>query len=122
MTHALEVYSEDQLIFFDDEKWLHPLFKLEQFLTEKRVNPAALTVKDKIIGKAAALMIVRLKIGTVNAGLISVPAIDAFKRFGVTFEFQTCVDRIDCATEALLIDEWDVEKAYLLLRRRAGFE
>ena len=52
--HALEVYQGETLIFYSDGKWLHPLLDLEQFLAAHPYDPGALSVHDKIVGRAAA--------------------------------------------------------------------
>jgi zinc transport system ATP-binding protein len=116
MDHTLEVYREEQLIFFSDSKWLHPLLELHKFLSKQNYNPATLTVNDKIIGRAAALLIVFLEIRKAKAGILSKPAIEALEHFGVKFEFAQLVERIQCRTEDLLKDEFDPNRAYQLIR------
>ena len=68
---TLTVLYEGSSIFTSHGKWLHPLFELEDYLAEHPIEPAQLLLQDKIIGKAAALLIRRLGFRTVKAGILS---------------------------------------------------
>ena len=68
---TLTVLYEGSPIFTSHGKWLHPLFELEAYLAEYPIQPENLLLQDKIIGKAAALMIHRLGFRTVKAGILS---------------------------------------------------
>ncbi len=72
MEHSLELVSDNEVIFYSNGKWLHPLFELESFLAKHQYDPASLVLKDKIVGRAAALFQLYLGIKTVNAGMMSV--------------------------------------------------
>ena len=67
---TLTVFHNGTPIFTSDGKWLHPLFELEDYLTEHAFQPDKLILQDKIIGKAAAFLIHRLGVRTVKAGLL----------------------------------------------------
>jgi len=58
-------------IFTSYGKWLHPLFELDDYLADHPVQPERLILQDKIIGKAAALLIHRLGFRTLQAGILS---------------------------------------------------
>ncbi len=121
MKHALEVYFDDTLIFFSNKKWLYPLFDLEIFLIEHNsFTPSELIVYDKILGRAAALLLVYLKIKTVKTKLMSARAREIFIHFNVTFEFEAEVEKISCRTEEILQNELDPHAAYRLLKVRTG--
>ena len=49
---------------------------------------------DKVIGKAAALLYVLLKIKNIYAQVISAPALEVFTRYGVNVEYDKVVERI----------------------------
>lgn len=119
MIHSLEVFFQNQLIFYSNRSWLHPLFELEVFLQEHEYNPAELIVKDKIVGKAAALLMIYINIGRIEAQLLSEVAKDTLEHFKIPFTYGKLVDRIKCRTEELLLNEFDVNKAYWLLWERA---
>ena len=119
--HTLEVYHGQELVFFSDEHWLHPLFAFEDHLARSpRLQPSELEVHDKIVGRAAALLLARLGVGSVHAGLISRLACEVLDRFEIPHRWDRLVDRIACRTEDLLADEEDVERAHAMLAERAG--
>ena len=120
--YSFELKFENKTIFSSNGKWLHPLFDLEDFLNRENYDPAKLTLYDKIIGKASALMIVRLGIRKVAGGIVSKPAETVFKNWNVEFSTEKQVDYIDCKTEQILMDVSDPEKVYQIISVRAGIE
>ena len=119
LEHTLEVFAGETLIFCSNGKWLYPLFELEDFLVTANYDPATLTLRDKITGKAAALLVIRLGIRDVRAGIMSKLGKEALEKYDVKYKHDTLVDRIDCRTEEILVNELDPEKAYVMLRQRA---
>lgn len=117
---ALRVYSGGRLLFSSSGRWLHPLFELERFILRTGVSTAGLEIADKIIGKAAALLIVRLGFRRAHGGTMSRLATAAFEKHEIEFSYDILVDRIDCATETLLRDVEDVGTAYRIVKQRAG--
>lgn len=117
---TIEVFENETRVFSSRGRWLHPLFDLESVIAADERDPQWLEVRDKIVGRAAALLLVYLRIGRVSAGILSRPAREVLVRFAVPFTFETLVDRIDCQTETLLMEETDPDRAYALLRERAG--
>ena len=115
----LLLYSGDEILFSSTGKWLHPLFELEEFLGTAALEPASLRLRDKIVGKAAAMLMVRMGFRAVHGSTMSRLAKEFFDRRGVSYTFERLVDRIDCQTEALLAEEDDVDHAYALLAARA---
>ena len=120
MQNTLEVYQDKRLIFSSTGKWLYPLFDLEEFLKNKNLEPRQLLVKDKIVGKAAALLLVRLKIERLRAGILSELAKIVLDRYKLHYEYGQLVERVLCKTEELLGDIDDPISAYALLLERAG--
>jgi zinc transport system ATP-binding protein len=120
-THSLVVHCDGDIVFSSDGHWLHPLFELETFLGGWNGNPARLAVTDKIVGRAAALLIVRLGVGRVHAGLLSRLGREALEQHHLPHTWDRLVDRIVCRTEELLAGEHDPERAHEMLRRRAGY-
>jgi len=117
---TLTVLRDGVPIFTSHGKWLHPLFELEDYLAEHPVQPEHLVLQDKIIGKAAALLIHRLGFRTVKVGLLSKPGETFLRRYEISYTYEQLVDRIHCQTEALLAEVEEPEDAYALLRVRAG--
>ena len=117
--HALEVRQGETLIFYSDGKWLHPLLELERFLAGQPYDPATLAVRDKIIGRAAALLLVRLGIRRVHAVTLSELGAEVLRHFSVDFDYETLVPSVACQTEVLLGSELDPDKAHALIIERA---
>jgi hypothetical protein len=117
---TLTVLHEGTPIFTSCGKWLHPLFELEAYLANHPIEPAQLLLQDKIIGKAAALLIHRLGFRTVKAGLLSRLGEAVLQRHGIAYTYGQLVERIHCQTEELLAPVEDPEEAYQLVKVRAG--
>ena len=120
LIHSLGVYSDDQLVFSSDGKWIYPLFELEGFLSESPHAPEELRVIDKVIGKAAAMVLVHLGFGRIHGGMLSRLAKDFLQQRRVAFTYDELVDRILCRTEELLADIDDPAEAFHLLKLRAA--
>jgi hypothetical protein len=117
---SLLVLHEGLPIFTSTGTWLHPLFELEEYLADHPVHPEPLILQDKIIGKAAALLILRLGFHTVRAGILSKLGEAVLQRYGIAYTYEQLVERIHCQTEELLAEVDDTEEAYSLLKIRAG--
>jgi hypothetical protein len=117
---TLTVLRDGVPIFTSHGKWLHPLFELEDDLADHPISPDGLVLQDKIIGKAAALLIHRLGFRTVKAGILSKPGEAVLQCYGIAYTYEQIVDRIRCQTEELLAEVEESEDAYDLLKVRAG--
>jgi zinc transport system ATP-binding protein len=117
---TLTVFRNGTPIFTSNSKWLHPLFELEAYLADHPIQPENLILQDKIIGKAAALLIHRLGFRTVEAGILSRLGEAVLQRYGIAYTYELLVDRIHCQTETLLADVEDPGEAYRLVQVRAG--
>ena len=116
---TLEVLDGTRVVFSSRRNWLHPLFELEAFLRSERLDPAGLLLRDKIIGRAAALLIVRLGFRRVQAGLLSEPGREVLEAHGVAFTCGRLVERVLCRTEQALAGVDDLEAAWRDLYARA---
>jgi zinc transport system ATP-binding protein len=121
-TPTLELFRGEERLFASAGRWLHPLFELEDYL---RHSPwptpeerGELRVRDKIVGKAAALLLVRLGIRTVHADLLSYLGQAVLERSGVALSYGERVPRIACRTESLLVEVEDPDEAYRVVRER----
>ena len=120
---TLRLYRGPDLVFASDRHWLHPLFELEEFLARSGQETAGTCLLDRVTGRAAAFLLVRLGIRNLSTLALSRRALPVLVRFGVVVQARTTVDRIGCATEDLLAAVEDPEAAWVLLqerRRRAG--
>jgi len=116
---SLIVYLDQEIVFQSHEKWLYPLFALEDFLIDQPFNLGQAVAQDKVVGKAAAMLMARLKIGRVHGELMSVLASKFLQQVGIPHSYDQVVDRIDCQTETILLDIEDLEEAYQILCNRA---
>lgn len=103
-------------------RWLWPLFELEARLGGLGVPAAELRVEDRVVGRAAALLLAGLGVGEVHGHTMSRRALPVLERHGIDTSWGALVDRIACRTEELFVDEWNPARARTLLRRRAGLE
>jgi predicted solute-binding protein len=121
MTDAtFQVILNERVIFQSSRKWLHPLFELEEFLIRNPFDMTKTEVRDKVIGKAAAMLIARLGARFVHGGVMSELGREVFERAGIPYTYAELVARIDCQTEELLHEVTDLEHAHELLSARAG--
>lgn len=120
MPPSLEVFSDSLRVFSSAGKWLHPLFELEDFLAANPLARDALSLRDRIVGKAAALLIVRLGIRRVHAEILSELGKEVLEAACVSLSWDQLVPVISCQTESALAQVQDTEEAYALLRQRAG--
>ncbi len=117
---SLLVYRDGNIVFSSVKKWLHPLFDLETFLKQAGIDGASLVVEDKIVGRGAAFLVVRLGIRKVHARLLSERGRLVFEHYGIEHTWDELVERIQCMTEDLLEKVVDVEEAYAILKERAN--
>jgi zinc transport system ATP-binding protein len=107
------------VLFSSTGKWLHPLFELEQFLRTRGINAAQGEIRDKVVGRGSAFLMVRLGVRKAHAGMLSRLGKDVLDRAGVTFTWDILVDEIQCSTEGILRTITDPEEAYPVLAERA---
>ena len=105
-------------VFSSGGSWLHPLFELERFLQESRIDPGECHLYDKLIGRAAALLIVRLGIRRLTTGLLSSRGEQVLIAHGVQYQARERVDRLLCKTEELLCEVDDPDSAHAIILAR----
>lgn len=116
---TLEVFQKKDRIFKSDMKWLYPIFDFEDFLKANSFDHSTLHVHDKVVGKAAALLMIRLGVESVHGEVMSKLADEVFTKAGMKHSYDLLVERIDCQTEEILLNVDDAEIAYEILCRRA---
>lgn len=109
---TLSVYIEEETIFKSDRHWLIPLFELETFVKTNQIDLSKAVLHDKIIGKAAAFLILRLGVQIIHANIISRLACEVFDRYSIQYTYDQLVERISCKTEEMLANIDDPEIAY----------
>ena len=105
--------------FFSEDRGLKPL--LCELQKDKDFFRGA-AVADKVIGKAAALLMVYGGVAVVHTEIISSPAAAVFVRASLPFQAEKTVERIEnrtgtglCPMESLCMDIDDPKRAFTIL-------
>jgi zinc transport system ATP-binding protein len=118
---TLCLYTGSERLFASERHWLHPLFELEAYFARSGQDPRQTRVVDRVTGRAAAFLLVRLGIPELHTLVLSRRAIPVLARHAIQCRFREQVDRIGCATEDLLAQTEDPGAAWSILQeRRAG--
>ncbi len=103
-------------IFTSQERGVKPLLHL---LSEKKGFLKGASVADKVIGKAAALLMALGEIKEVHTLIISEPAIKVFEKYNIPCFYDKKVDRIVnrtgdglCPMETLCLDVENPQEAF----------
>jgi hypothetical protein len=112
---SLQFSLDGHVVFSSSGKWLHPLFQLERFLHTHKVDMGRSAIRDKVVGRGSAFLIVRLGIRKVHAVLLSRLGKEVFDREGVACTWDSLVDQIQCRTEKLLKEVTNPEEAHGIL-------
>ena len=117
MQKSLVVYNSDGKIFFErDGKWLHPLFSLLEYLKEHDINNVTgYRLHDKIIGAAAAVLIIKMGFTKCHGELMSIKAIELLKLYRVEYSYDKLVDGILCKTEKMVDARNSIDHSFNLL-------
>ena len=115
---TLRLYAGGRVAFESGGRWLHPLFDLEEHLARTGLDPAGARLVDRITGRAAAFLVVRMGIRTLDTRLLSDRAVPVLDAHGVRWRCAERVERVLCRTEDLLADVLDAEAAWTLLQAR----
>ena len=109
-------------VFTSHERGVKPLLFL---LKEKKEFLKGASVADKVIGKAAALLMALGEIKEVHTLIISEPAIKVFEKYNIPCFYDKKVDRIVnrtgdglCPMETLCLDVDDPQEAFEKIREK----
>lgn len=82
-------------------------------------------VFDKVIGKAAALLMIKGKVKSIHGNLMSMPAKEILEEAGIDFTYQKLCKRIQnkkktgiCPMEASVLETSDPEVAFQILLKK----
>jgi hypothetical protein len=115
---TLRLYVGGGVVFESGGRWLHPLFELEEHLARTGLDPAGARLVDRITGRAAAFLVVRMGIRILDTRLLSDRAVPLLDAHGVRWRCAERVERVLCRTEDLLADVRDPDAAWTLLQAR----
>ena len=118
---TIAVVSVDD-VFTSQERGVKPLLYL---LTEKKGFLKGASVADKVIGKAAALLMVLGEIKEVHTLIISEPAIKVFEKYNIPCFYDKKVTRIVnragdglCPMETLCLDVENPQEAFTKIKEK----
>lgn len=116
---VLRLELQDKILFEHCGNWLYPLFALEDWLKDKDFDRSQLLLRDKIIGKAAAVIIVRVRLRCLYGKIVSMGALQLLQHYQLTCDYQQLVPAIGCRTERLITNFAAIEQNYQMLYNRA---
>ena len=118
--HTIVIYKRDASVIVSNDRGVAPLMKL---LNEDSEQLRDSMVADKVIGKAAALLMVHAGVKEVYTPTISKPAVDVFENYNVKISYDKIVDRIInrkgdglCPLETLCLEIDHPEEAFLKIQ------
>ena len=116
--HSLLVYKNGK-ITFQDEHGIQPLL-----IQIKKKGLKNAVVIDKVIGKAAALLMVYGKVKQVHTNIIAKDAIKVFEKYNVKYSYNEIVDYIQnakkdglCPMEQKVLNIDSPKKAYKIFSK-----
>ena len=117
--HSLLVYKDGN-ITFQDEHGIQPLL-----IQIKKKGLKNAIVVDKVIGKAAALLLVYGKVKQVHTNIIAKDAIKVFDKYNVEYSYVELVDNIQnmkkdglCPMEQKVLNVDSPKKAYKIFTKQ----
>lgn len=118
---SLLIYSGEEAIYSSSEGGVMPLLQAIGLLGLERLRGSV--VADKVIGKAAALLIIYFQASEAHASLISYEAREVFMKRGLKHSYRKEAPHIlnrdgsdICPFEKLVMDIYDPEEAYRRIR------
>ncbi len=122
--HTIVIYKSDASVIISNDRGVAPLMKL---LKEDATQLHDSMVADKVVGKAAALLMVYAKVKEVYTPTISVPALEVFKNHNVKITYDQVVERIInrkgdglCPMETLCMNIDNPEEAFGVIRHQVA--
>lgn len=113
---SLMIYNHGKLIFQSAEKGIKPHLDASRELGEKLHGTI---IADKIVGRAAAFLIVHARAVEVHAAVLSKPGMEVLNRYAVPYVIGALVDhvltedgRIYCPFESMVQGIDNVDEAY----------
>lgn len=122
--HTIVILKKDASVITSDNRGVSPLIKL---LKEDKLQLQDSIIADKVIGKAAALLMIYGNVKEVYTPIISSPAIKIFNINNVKIYYDKEVDRIInrkgdglCPMETLCLDIDNPEEAFEVISNKIG--
>lgn len=116
--NASVVFCRGEQMIILDGKGIKPLLEL----MKKQIALSEYSVADKIVGKAAALLFIKMKVSSVYGSVMSEKARDIFLHYNIPFFYKTLTKEIInrrgddlCPMEKAVENVNDSDKAYVIL-------
>ncbi|MBQ2853485.1 MAG: DUF1893 domain-containing protein [Bacteroidales bacterium] len=117
--HTLVIYKNNASVITSNDRGVNSLIKL---IKEDKSQLSGSLIADKVIGKAAALLMIYAGVKEIYAPIISKPALQTLLKHNVKVYYNKEVERIInrkgdglCPMETLCLDIEKPDEAYLLL-------
>ena len=117
--HTLVIYKNNASVITSNDRGVNSLIKL---IEEDKSQLSGSLIADKVIGKAAALLMIYAGVKEIYAPIISKPALQTLLKHNVKVYYDKEVERIInrkgdglCPMETLCLDIEKPDEAYLLL-------
>ena len=115
-SNTIVIYKSDASIVVSKDRGVVPLMNL---LRDDKLQLKDSVIVDKVVGKAAALLMACAEVKEVYTPIISTPALKVFKNHNIIIHFDSEVERIMnrnndglCPMETLCIEIETPEEAY----------
>ncbi|BDU62896.1 hypothetical protein BOFE_04360 [Candidatus Borrelia fainii] len=115
---TLKLFKEHRILYSNMERGLKPLLEVDNFINKYIQNKEGLEIYDKVVGKAAAVIIYNIGLQNVKAGVISQPAKDFLESRGIRVSFKRLVEKINDKIESLIESLENPEEVYKYLIKR----
>ena len=118
--HSIVLIANNEMII-SNQKGIIPL--LELINNNKKLND--FSVADKVVGKAAAILIIKANIKNVYAKTLSISAKNLFEEKNINVKYASLVDFIKnkdntdiCPMEKVIANIDDIEEGYKILKEK----
>ena len=122
--HTIVILKKNASVITSDDRGVSPLIKL---LKEDKLQLQDSIIADKVIGKAAAMLMIYGGVKEVYTPIISSPAIKIFNIVNVKINYDKEVDRIInrkgdglCPMETLCLDIDNPKEAFEVISNKIG--
>lgn len=120
--HTIVIYKNDASVFVSNDRGVAPLMKL---LKDNKLQLKDSIIADKVIGKAAALLMAYARVKEVYSPIISKPAIKVFEKHNIKISYDKTVERIInrkgdglCPLETLCLGIENPDEAYISISNK----
>lgn len=124
--YTIVIYKSNASVYVSNDRGVTPLIRL---LKDNKMQLKEALVADKVIGKAAALLMVYAGVKEVYTPIISVPALQVFNNHNIIINYDKIVKRIInrngdglCPMETLCIDIESPETAFDILSQKIDIQ